>query len=37
VVAVTQIDRSLVVADQAVQRQSGGVADAQPGADEDLD
>jgi len=28
VVAVTQVDRALVVADQAVQPQSGGVADA---------
>ena len=37
VVAVAQIDRTLWVADQAVQCQSGGVADAQAGADEDLD
>ena len=37
VVAVMEVDRSLMVADQAVQPQSGGVADAQPGADEDLD
>jgi len=36
VVAVTQIDRALRVADQAVQRQPGGVTDAQPGADQDL-
>ena len=36
VVAVAQIDRALRVADQAVQRQPGGVADAQAGADEDL-
>ena len=36
VVAVAQVDRALRVADQAVQRQPGGVADAQPGAGEDL-